>query len=690
MESSFFKTFCLIVLLFLYSSSFSDVVINEIQYHPINDPEEEFVELYNTGSESVNLTGWQLSDGIRFVFPEGTTILPGGFLVIAKDEAHFKRAYPGWVGTSVLFGYSGKLSNKGERIALLRADGTVADEVTYDDKPPWNPDADGSGPSLECISPMSPNDDYRNWEPSTNANFKVVSRGTPGRANSVRQSGVPPFILEVSHFPLVPLPGEQVVVTALLDGTEEESVTLYYQAAKIPFPVSGKTYNSIEMKYNGEFKWKKKIFRRYGAVVPGHTENTMVRYFIKARGENGAVRRFPHGSSEFGRGWLVADSSEESYLPRDMLLMYPEDIQKIYLNPNDEDLSVIGSYIHNGELFDNVIISLRGRSARSFPKKAWKVRLPKSHTLEGGRRIINLNSDYHDASHIRNALSMEVYSRLGVPVPEIEFVRLYINERYSGVYYRIEQLNTRWLRSIGRDDDYGELYQSHHSESLPASPSLYPYLYEKKSGRDKSDYSAIQRFVEELNARNPKQRGGFLRSVFRIENLINYCVARTLVSNAEDWHKNHYLFLNPPDAGGRWEIFPWDNDLTWGHIYSPENGLLNDDFITTQPSFYNVDGNPLFCAVRDDPELRAEYYRRLYQALQDDFTETIWWQRIDELYSAIREDVLRDPDKWEDNGRFVSQIEQLKKYVELRRKYLLERDIPPEYIPSEMTNWYLY
>lgn len=690
MKSIFSRTLCLMVLILFYSSSFSDVVINEIQYHPINDPEEEFIELYNTGSESVNLSGWRLSDGIRFVFPKGTIILPKGFLVVAKDEAHFKNAYSDWAGASVFFGYSGKLSNKGERIALLRPDGSVEDEVTYDDNSPWNPDADGAGPSLECISPEFPNDDYRNWEPSTSADYKTVSRGTPGFPNSVRQNAVPPFIFEVSHFPLVPLPGEQVVVQALLEGEPEESVTLYYQFAKIPFPLPGKAYKAIRMKYYGEFRWKKKIFRRYGAIIPGHDEGTMLRYFINARGTNGAVRRFPAGTSEFGRGWLVPDTREKSYLPRDMLLMYPEDIIKIYENPRDENLEVIGSYIHNGVLFDNVIISLRGLSSREFPKKNWKVRLPKSHTLDGGRRIINLNSDYHDASHIRNALSFEVYARLGIPVPQVEFVRLYINETYSGVYYRIEQLNTRWLRSIGRDDDNGELYQSHHCETPPALSLLYPYLYEKKSGRDKSDYSSIQRFVEELNARAPEERGAFLRSVFDIENLLNYCVARTLVSNAEDWQKNHYLFLNPKDAGGKWEIFPWDNDLTWGHVCNFEKGLLNDDFITTQPSFYNVEGNPLLCAVRDDPVLRAEYYRRLYQALQEDFTESIWSQRIDELSAKIKEDVLRDPNKWETSRGFLSEIDRLKNYVRLRRNFLLEVDIPPEYIPSTITNWLLY
>ena len=42
-----------------------DVVINEIHYAPdVRTELVEFVELYNTGPNDVNLVGWQLCDGI--------------------------------------------------------------------------------------------------------------------------------------------------------------------------------------------------------------------------------------------------------------------------------------------------------------------------------------------------------------------------------------------------------------------------------------------------------------------------------------------------------------------------------------------------------------------------------------------------------------------------------------------------
>src|SRR3989339_2043602 len=52
------------LLTFLYVSFVSaDVVINEIMYNPLGaDDYTEWVELYNNGTLSVDLTGWQLCE----------------------------------------------------------------------------------------------------------------------------------------------------------------------------------------------------------------------------------------------------------------------------------------------------------------------------------------------------------------------------------------------------------------------------------------------------------------------------------------------------------------------------------------------------------------------------------------------------------------------------------------------------
>ena len=64
----------------------ANVVINEIHYDPdIKTDPVEFIELYNAGSNSVDLSGWFLADGVMFTFPNGSACPPGNYIIIAQN-----------------------------------------------------------------------------------------------------------------------------------------------------------------------------------------------------------------------------------------------------------------------------------------------------------------------------------------------------------------------------------------------------------------------------------------------------------------------------------------------------------------------------------------------------------------------------------------------------------------------------
>ena len=50
------------------------VTFNEVHYHPVEAADPEWIELHNQMSLRVDLSGWRLSGGIDFDFPEGTVI----------------------------------------------------------------------------------------------------------------------------------------------------------------------------------------------------------------------------------------------------------------------------------------------------------------------------------------------------------------------------------------------------------------------------------------------------------------------------------------------------------------------------------------------------------------------------------------------------------------------------------------
>ena len=84
-----FLLLLVVLILLLPAVALADVVISEVMasnglYE--NEESYDWVELYNNGGKTVDLSGWFLSDGKKnlqkFVFPQGTKLKPGAYLVV--------------------------------------------------------------------------------------------------------------------------------------------------------------------------------------------------------------------------------------------------------------------------------------------------------------------------------------------------------------------------------------------------------------------------------------------------------------------------------------------------------------------------------------------------------------------------------------------------------------------------------
>ena len=156
-------------------SASPDVVINEIQYQPVGGDNQEFVELTNRTTESVDLSGWTI-DSIGLTVPGGTVLLPGAQVVFVANDVAFRAAYGGARFVGGVF--SGHLSNTGQTLTL-RHGTQVVDEVTYSPDAPWPTQAAGGGPSLELGAPGLDNAMPENWFPSSTIG------GSPGAVNPI-------------------------------------------------------------------------------------------------------------------------------------------------------------------------------------------------------------------------------------------------------------------------------------------------------------------------------------------------------------------------------------------------------------------------------------------------------------------------------------------------------------------------
>ena len=168
------------ILIFPVATFTPNVVINEIHYNPANNTRTEFVELHNPTASPIDISGWQFTNGIAFVFPAGTVIAAGGFAVVAGNPSDFQTEY----GFVPLGPFGGGLSSDGEKLDLRNGTGTLIDTVDYKPEFPW-PIAAGSGdgPSMELIHPSLDNNLGGSWRSSVSTvNYPQISYVPPNSA----------------------------------------------------------------------------------------------------------------------------------------------------------------------------------------------------------------------------------------------------------------------------------------------------------------------------------------------------------------------------------------------------------------------------------------------------------------------------------------------------------------------------
>lgn len=228
------KKFLLAALLCASVVPAQDVMISEIMYNPdsseANPNDSEWLEIYNYGTTTVDISGWYLEDedGATAAFPAMTFIAPGEAIVICPDIVTVTDFQAAWgVGFQILpvggfyFGSAtgifgtdlGGLSNSpgatNEVLTLKDAAGMLVDEANFDDAAPWPVDSP-DGPSIYVLPQFldtNQNDNGANWARSTDtvdgaffntqtAIFGGVDTGSPG---VVAFNPTAPFGVNIAH-----------------------------------------------------------------------------------------------------------------------------------------------------------------------------------------------------------------------------------------------------------------------------------------------------------------------------------------------------------------------------------------------------------------------------------------------------------------------------------------------------------
>lgn len=300
----------------------NNVTVSEINYHPYDSEDYEYLEFKNTSSAAVDLTGVTISGAVYFTFPLGSVVPAGGHLVVVEDAAAFRSRYQvlssPWysAGIRVAGEWAGALNNDGEKIVMQDAAGEPLLTFRYNDAGSWPGRADGRGSALELeVSSLLPAEmTERNAYLEAGRNWRATSEfhGSPGRAglgpdnrvvfNEVFSNSDPP---DLDSFELLNTGSEEVAIGGWFISDDADEFRKYRLPAGTSLE-SGQFSVLDETDFNGENAASLVGFALNGSrgddlfLVESDDEGNLLRFVDRV--EFGAARigesfgRWPDGS----------------------------------------------------------------------------------------------------------------------------------------------------------------------------------------------------------------------------------------------------------------------------------------------------------------------------------------------------------------------------------------------------------
>jgi len=646
----------------------AQVLINEIHYRPASDSvSEEFIELWNFGSEPVSLNGWQLNVGVRFSFSK-ITLPPDSGLVVAADAARFAELHPGV--KNVVGDWQGQLANNGESIRLVNATGATMDKVRYATEGDWaqrirgslhgshrgwawHAAHDGGGHSLELMQFGLSNNHGGNWRTS------LPKRGTPGRANSTKTVNLPPMILDVIHSPATPRSTDPVRVTArLIDESPDEI------SARLVYRLDGEgNYWELPMARSGA--------EQFAATIPEQPDGQVIEFYVSATDGQGVARTWPSAPSDCPR--LLYQVDDQVVAPgrpvHRVILTKREraELAEIGRRPwhNTSDAQMSGTFINieggRTRVRYNVGVRLRGSTSRAATQKSRRVNFPNDRPWRD-RTAINLNALH---PHVQE-LGSTLFRLAGLPAPRARAVRVFENneqlgdESQFGHYVELDPLNSEYIRWQFPNDAGGNLYKGGGYADLKflgddPAPYAEKYFYAKQSNAWQNDYTDLIDFLRALSQVDGDALPEELSTKMNFDGWMRHLAIHDLLGNEETGlvtgdRGDYALYAGAIDQ--RFALVPYDLDAVLG-VQGGEKSPL-----------WRATANPVLERLTGHPTVAARYWFHL-----DDLAQTVFTpEQLDPVIDRLVGDYLPR-----------AEIDRLKSFAAKRREFVLSQ------IPRELT-----
>jgi hypothetical protein len=675
-----------------------DPIANQAKWEDGEDPRGEYLEFHHRGTTTVDLSGWRVEDdeGLLFEFPEGSQMGPGDYRLVAADSGAIQSRY-GITNVAGSFRPGTSLSNNRESIALLQRDGKLIDFVRYRSDEGWPLAPDQLGTSLELIDAREDNRHAANWrssqvpraalpaKPAVGDEF-YVTRGTPGKANSVAATSLPPFVSrdELRHSPKKPTSGDPIVITARPEHSRPlTEVTLLLETRVAPYQTA--TSSELPMRDDGRQGDAVAGDGVYSAQLDPQASQTLVRYRVRVADAVGASATWPDLLDPNPNGaFFTYDGEHESRMPAYFLIV-PTATQKA-LDANiwlSEFLDA--TLVADGVVYDHIGIHYRGRGWRVHPKKSYHIAFNKGEFFRGQSRL-DLAMHFPTMQHMTHQLM----AAAGAQPLGSEPIKLFRNGKLFGLMLAQESPNSSWLDANDLGD--GEVYKASAAPNFSqtgftgtlmadldyfADSSVYPRLYEKK-GDALGSYDSIIQLTNVIANTPDDQLVVKLRETIELDSWLTQWAVNVIGGNGDIIGTN-FTLVRPEALQAKWQMRSFD----FSHFF----GCQMLDFVDVICNPYTQDPflyyNHFHHRVMKHPQLKDRFLHILEDLLKHQLSpERVsgWIDRTFQMYEAdrLQEVALNIPGPPTHYVVHGSDQREIKEYYAKRAAWLMDQWIPAQ------------
>lgn len=260
-----------------------------------------------------------------------------------------------------------------------------------------------------------------------------------------------------------------------------------------------------------------------------------------------------------------SDKTREDYGLTVIEIRLPEDRKNDFLADFRGDVPYEAEIRINGQENQGTI-SPAGSTSISLYKKSLDCEI-ESGSRDAAGTGFRLSAQKTDTSLLRSIVGFEFYRRIGLPVPDVEPVVVYLNGELWGLYIKIEKIDENFFERRNTKVDF--MYKADNGAAFDQVSLQRPNnVFDVKIGEKNFEYVKEITYLLE-DSTNPRNQA-ILNKMIDLDSVRQLTRGITLISHWDSVFNNFHLYRIK--GGKKFYALAWDLDAIFdleGHPFSP-------------------------------------------------------------------------------------------------------------------------